>query len=75
MTLYLIKRSNYRLSVRNLIGEVYNPNNELVGVIAFFRKRGAKEFIKQINKKIKYPLDCKIVKVVVNEEVLFKKEV
>ena len=41
MKLYLIKRANYKLQPYNLIGEVYNANNELIGAILFFRKKDA----------------------------------
>jgi len=51
-----------------LIGEVYNPNNELIGAILFFRKKDAKEYIRWLNERIGYPIDCDIVKVEVKEE-------
>ena len=68
MNLYLIKRANYKLQPYNLIGEVYNANNELIGAILFFRKKDAEEYIRWLNEKIGYPIDCDIVKVEVKEE-------
>ena len=39
MKLYLIKRANYKLQPYNLIGEVYNANNELIGAIFSLEKK------------------------------------
>ena len=51
-----------------MIGEVYNANNELIGAILFFRKKDAEEYIRWISERIRYPIDCDIVKVEVKEE-------
>jgi len=63
MKLYFIKRADYKLQPYNLLGIVTSQKNEIIGAIAFFRKKDAEKYMEELNKSIKYPLDYEIITV------------
>ena len=67
MKLYLIKRAGYKLQPYNLLGVFTSRENEIVGALAFFKKKEAKKYIERINSKLPSPIKCKIITVEVKE--------
>jgi len=68
MKLYLVKRANYKLASYNLLGVFLSQKKEVVGALAFFRKKDAEEYVKWINSGLSSPIECDIVKVEVKDE-------
>jgi len=71
MTLYLIKEKNSRTCIKNLYGLVFNEikgnSGTAVGVVAYFRKKDAINYMKELSKSANYKFEYEIITITVKE--------